>query len=89
MVIQQGQHCAIVEAKSITRARLVVFAKDRIRLRVWYTIKFWKKSRARQSRIGVSPKVSLDKLCEVFPAPLEVWDARAKYAVRCKTQTLR
>jgi hypothetical protein len=80
IVRQQGQHLQQVMSRDVVRARLVVFGKNRIRLKIWYLSKLWKRQRIRISKVGVSPKVHLDKLCDVFPVALDVLDARAKYA---------
>jgi hypothetical protein len=70
-----GQSNWVVKAKDIYRTRIVVFAVDRIRLRIFYT----RKNRRRTRTFGVSPRINLDALCANLPAYPQVWDARNRY----------
>ncbi len=79
IVVQHGQHAWFVLATSVTRARIVVFAHDRIRLKLWYRWKLWKRERIRIKTIGIATKVNLDQLCQLLPTAPEVWDARQRY----------
>ena len=72
----QGQTVWNVDAKFILAARLVVFAEDRVRLRIWYKYKSHRRTRT----IGVSPKVNLDRLIETMPVKPTVRDARKHFA---------
>jgi len=70
-----GKSNWVLKAKDVYRARIVVFAVDRIRLRIFYT----RKNRRRSRTFGVSPKINLDALCANLPIYPQVWDARNRY----------
>jgi hypothetical protein len=76
IVIQHGKNAEVIFSASIKRASVVVFAKDCIRLHIWYSHKVWRKSIVRSKKIGVAPSVNLNELCQLLPTPPVVWDAR-------------
>ncbi len=56
----------------VTSVRIVIFAENRIRMRLFT---------AKGSRgIGISPKVNLEELYAIFPMVPVVWDARDRFA---------
>jgi len=56
IVIQHGQLARLIDAAAVVRARLVIFAPDRIRLRITYA----NRRGLQTTKIGVGPKVNLD-----------------------------
>jgi hypothetical protein len=75
IVIQHGQSTHHIDAKSIVRTRLVIFAPNRIRLRI--TLRQGR--RVRTTTLGVSPKVNLQDLYDLLPITPTIRDARARY----------
>jgi hypothetical protein len=72
VVVIHGQHPHVILGKEMARARLVVFEEKRIRLRIWYRFKLWKRQTLRAKTIGVSPQVNLQELCDLMPVAPEV-----------------
>jgi hypothetical protein len=71
-----GQSQWMVKSDAVRGARIVVFAPDRIRLRIFYQ----RKDQLRSRTFGVGRRVSLDRLSAMFATPPQVWDARHRYA---------
>jgi hypothetical protein len=70
-----GQSHWVVKSETVQRTRIVVFAPDRIRLRVFYL----HKDKLRTRSFGVARKVNLDELSNALATYPEVWDARHRY----------
>src|SRR5262245_63979146 len=66
-----GQSHLIVDAASVQRTRIVVFASNRIRLRVTYL----EKEQIRSRTFGVGQGVGLDALSQALPVRPTVCDA--------------
>ena len=75
-----GQSAWFVKSEDIRRTRIVVFAPDRIRLRVFFS----RRGKLSSRTFGLSPKLSLDDLCIKLAIYPEVWDARERYLGRQK-----
>jgi hypothetical protein len=82
--VQHGEHAWFALAKSMTRARIMVFAPDRVRLRLWYRWKIWKREKIRTRTIGIASNANLDRLCQLLPTAPDVWDARERYRRLCE-----
>ena len=76
LFVMTGQSQWMIKTDAVRGARIVVFAPDRIRLRIFYQRKDQLKSRT----FGVGKGVSLDRLAGMFASPPQVWDARERYA---------
>lgn len=66
-----GQVGWIYKREEVTKSRIVVFANDRIRLRLF--------AKGSSRVIGVAEKVGLKELKSFLPGTVEVWDARDRY----------
>jgi hypothetical protein len=75
MHVMTGQSHWVVKSEAVRRTRIVIFAVDRIRLRVFYV----RKDKARSRAFGVARKVKLDELSNALAIDPEVWDARDRY----------
>lgn len=75
MHVMTGQSHWVVKSEAVRRTRIVIFAIDRIRLRVFYV----HKDRMRSRAFGVAEKVKLDALSGALAVYPEVWDARDRY----------
>jgi hypothetical protein len=73
--IIHGQSSWVARAGDIRWTRIVIFAPDRIRLRIAYTRGCQRKTRT----VGVGRNVDLDELSTTLPIPPQVWDARGRY----------
>ncbi len=73
VLIQHGETAVRIEKSSITAARIVVFADDAIRLRIWYTYKDHKKCNA----FGLPRNFDLAALENSLEVTLTVFDGRA------------
>lgn len=74
MHVMTGQSHWVIKAEAIRRTRIVIFAINRVRLRVFYLHKNKRRSRT----FGVARKVSLDELAAVLPVAPQIWDARSR-----------
>ena len=72
-----GQSQWMVQSKAVRGTRIVIFAPDRIRLRIFYQ----HKDELRSRNLAIGRFVSLDQLAAVFETPPQVWDARSRYAM--------
>jgi hypothetical protein len=75
--VSTGQSGWMKKADDIRATRVVIFAPDRIRVRVFYE----HKGRVRSRTYGVSRRVKLDELCAALPKAPQIWDARGRYAL--------
>jgi hypothetical protein len=75
MHVMTGQSHWFVKSEAVRRTRIVFFAVDRIRLRVFYEHKEKQRSRT----FGVGRKVNLDELARSLAVAPEIWDARSRY----------
>jgi hypothetical protein len=73
--VMTGQSHWVVKSEAIQGTRIVIFALDRIRLRVFYL----HKDRLWSQTFAVSPKVELDALSKSFAVYPQIWDARNRY----------
>jgi hypothetical protein len=74
--VNHGQSNWVVKSDAIRSTRIVVFAPDRIRLRVFYLYK----GKLRTRTIGIGRRVDLDSLVVALPVYPDIWDARHRYA---------
>lgn len=75
MNVTTGQSSWVVKSEAVRRTRIVIFAIDRIRLRVFYNHKDITRSRV----FGVARKVKVEELSAALAVVPEVWDARERY----------
>ncbi len=81
VLFNHGESTFVVKAEKIVMTRIVVFAYDRVRLRVVYR----RPSGHVRSRVtGVAQKVDLERLSQLLPVAPEIWDARKRYASKIK-----
>jgi hypothetical protein len=73
--INHGQSTRIIKTNCIRSARIVVFAPDRMRLRITFI-----HHGVRQSRtVGIRPTLDLQLLSQALPVGPTVWDARHRF----------
>jgi hypothetical protein len=77
VLFNHGESTFVVRAEKIRATRIVVFAYDRVRLRVTYQRKL---GSLRTRTVGVAQKVDLERLSQLLPVAPEIWDARKRYA---------
>lgn len=75
IIIFHGQSCWIVKAETIKSIRIVIFAPDRIRLRIIYSHKEDQHMRT----VGIAQTVDLKLLSQILPVYPEIRDARKQY----------
>jgi len=73
--VMSGQSHWVVKSEAMRRTRIVIYAIDRIRLRVFYL----HKDKVRSRTFGVGRKVKLDELSDALAVYPEVWDVRNRY----------
>ncbi len=75
MHVMTGQSHWFVKSEAVSATRIVIFALDRIRLRVFYHYK----NELRSRTFGVGRGVNLDVLADVLAVSPQIWDARNRY----------
>ena len=78
IVLQQGQSACVVQEDAVESIKIVVFAPDRIRLRIIYL----RNGVRRSAAVAVGRKVNLDALCDLLPVAPVIRDARGRAAGR-------
>ena len=73
--VMTGQSHWVVKSEAIQGTRIVIFASDRVRLRVFYI----HKDKLRSRTYAVSPKVELAVLSKSLAVYPQIWDARHRY----------
>ena len=74
ILIQHGDNARRIDRSNILSARIVVYAENTIRLRIWYRSAEDRKSLT----LGLGSQVQLQAVQEALGMPLHVFDARSR-----------
>ena len=72
ILVQHGQSATIIDPKTVSAIYLIFYPDDHIRLRICYT----KKGRKRSRAISVPPTIDFDRMTKMLPISPIVRDAR-------------
>lgn len=72
-----GESHWVVKSEAVRGTRIVIFAFDRIRLRIFYV----HKDRTYSKTFAIGRKVNLDALADALAVRPQVWDAQDRYKV--------